>query len=276
MGDRGFFPNPTFGPAFGPDVDPSTGPIVAAMATTHSPIDALVSHIDLVSPTSQARRACARWGSADPSLAGFRRPAEVAAAIRCGQPSVQDDLVARLLAVGARDELAQLTIVAGLSRRLGYVVARWRRAGVPAGALDQLEADLVAECWRVVSAAGRTGPGGSPSAMAVVQAAWQAARAPRRAELRRAARTDCLDDTHPATGERSNRSREDQMAELVLDAYRGRQVSFSGARLVFTTRVAGLPVSDVAARLGCSPQSVRTRRARAERALARSVLTDAA
>lgn len=107
--------------------------------------------------------------------------------------------------------------------------------------------------------------------MTIVQAAWQAVRSPRRTQLRRAGRTAPLDDArfHADAGNIPGRSCEEEMAGLVLDAFRAGVVSLTAARLVFTTRVSGLPVSDLAGRLGCSPQSVRTRRARAERALAR-------
>lgn len=237
------------------------------MNTCTPAIQALVEHLVAVSASRSGRRQSRLWAAAEPILDGYRSPADVAAAIRSGRPADQDGLVSALVRVAARDELAQLTVVAGLSRRLGWIVTGWRRAGVPQDELRTLEADLVAECWAAVAGLARKAPDGDPpprAAMSLVQTAWQKVRDPRRRQRRL--------DTHRARlpgGQVPTVSvpAGEELAAVIVSSLRSGQLTVGGARLVFATRVAGWSVAETAERLRCSPQSVRTRRARAERRL---------
>lgn len=230
----------------------------------------LVGHLDALSTRRSARHHLAVWANAEPILSTYATPASLAAGIRSARPAEQDALVAALVRVAAGDELAQLTVVAGLSRRLGWIVAAWRRAGVAPVELTALEADLVAECWIAVADLARRVRGGeSPPprpAMRVMQTAWQQVRGPRRRQRRRDARRDHSIRDLPAPA--ASPPAGEELAAMLVSAVKARRVSVTGARLVFTTRVAGLSVAETAERLGCSPQSVRTRRARAEHRLA--------
>ena len=93
----------------------------------------------------------ARWSASDPALACFASLPEVVRACRDGSPELQDNLLGVLVAISVEDPLAALAVVAALSRRLGGVVSAWRRGGAPAADLVVLEADLVSECWAVVT-----------------------------------------------------------------------------------------------------------------------------
>lgn len=68
----------------------------------------------------------------------------------------------------------------------------------------------------------------------------------------------------------------EELAAVIVSSVRAGRVSVTGARLVFSTRVAGWTVAETAERLGCSPQSVRTRRARAEHHLTAALTADLA
>lgn len=233
-------------------------------------IQALVDHLEALSVRRSSCRRVAGWAATEPVLCGYPTPAHVAAAIRIARPIEQDALVGALIRLAAEDDLAQLTVVAGLSRRLGWIVTGWRRAGVPPGELGELESDLLCGCWMAVAALARSFGGGGEVpprlAMSIVQTAWQEVRAPRRRQRRHDSRRDgsiTQPRSQPAVAPAG-----EELATVIVSAVKARQVSVTGARLIFATRVAGWSVTETAERLGCSPQSVRTRRARAEQRLA--------
>ncbi len=266
----GFFLDPSSHPSVGPSRGPSATSTVLGMSTCPAAIQALVDHVETRSDLRSGRRRAAEWAAVEPDLTGFPSPAAVAAAIRTAGPTEQDRLVCALLRRAASDDLAQLTVVAGLSRRLGWIVAGWKRAGVPPADLPILEADLVSECWAAVAVTARTMAGGDDPpprpTPAIVQTAWEQVRGPRRRQLRHAARQETSTPDRPAPAPTVPAG--EQLAEVVVSAVRSGRLSLTGARLVYATRVAGWSVIETAERLDCSPQSVRTRRARAEHRLA--------
>ena len=234
-------------------------------------IEDLVAHLELIASTAQARNHIQRWADTNPTLCGYSSAAEVSAAIRSASPTAQDALVEALLNLAEDDHLAQLTVVAGLSRRLGWVVARWARAGLPESEVAVLESDLVSECWAAVAltaancAQGRTVPPRPP--MALVQLAWQRVRGARRRQLLRDARQVPLGEKMAGPDAPETRRADVELAGEIVAAYRAGRLTLTAARLIFATRVAGLAPAEAAQLLGCSPQSVRTRRSRAERRL---------
>lgn len=240
------------------------------MTTCPAAIQALVDHLEALSIRPASRRRALGWAACEPILSGRSTPARLAEAIRAAGPVDQDALVGALLRLAAKDDLAQLTILAGLSRRLGWIVAGWKRAGVPGSELLTLESDLVSEGWMAVAAIARgIGSGEDPPprpAMAIVQQAWQQVRGPRRRQRRHDARHESSVDQCPAPAGPTVPAGE-ALAAAIVSAVRSERVSVTGARLVFATRVAGWTVAETAERLGCSTQSVRTRRARAEQRL---------
>ncbi len=246
--------------------------ILPGMNSCPAAIQGLVDHVEAVSVGRSTRRRAAGWATRDPLLADCRSPADLAQAIRSARPGGQDRLVAALVGLADGDDLAQLTVVAGLSRRLGWIVAGWRRSGVAPAELAVLESDLVSECWAAVASAARDAAQGGdlpPSpAMALVQSGWDRVRAPRRRMLRAQARTVTDANADRAGTEAPAVPAGEELAAVIVSSLRSGQVSVTGARLVYATRVAGWSVTEMADRLGCSPQSVRTRRARAEQRLA--------
>ena len=237
------------------------------MAHTTNPITALVETVEQLGQRRAGRAAVSRWGTSEPALVEWATAGEVASACRSTRFAAQDQLIESLLRVAAGDELAQLTVVAGLADRLRSIARRWARAGVPDGELQSMEADLVAECWAATSRlAGQVASGHPLPArlgLRLADAAVEAVRVPRRRDRRHAARTVPL--THAAHGMARARTAADELALEVADAVRAGRLSLTAARPVFLTRVAGFDVADAAKRLGCTPGVVRAVRSRAER-----------
>ena len=239
------------------------------MAHTTDPITALVETVEHLGRRREGRAAVCRWAVSESALAEWVTGGELASACRSARFAVQDHLLESLLRVAAGDELAQLTVVAGLSDRLRSVARRWARAGVTAGELRSMEADLVAECWAAASRLAEQVASGHPLparlGLRLVDAAVEAVRVPRRRERRHAARTVPLS---PAVhGVARARTAADELALEVADAVRAGRLTLTAARPVFLTRVAGFDVPDAAERLGCTPAVVRAVRSRAERRL---------
>jgi hypothetical protein len=202
-------------------------------------------------------------------LAGFGCPAEVAAACRAARGGGQDRLLSALLAVAAGDEWAQLTVLAGLAGRLGWVVGRWAAAGMPEAVLADAEAELVAACWAAIAACVDGRPPDRPG-LVLVDRAWEAVRAGRRRDRRRHDRCSPLPlDTPQAPAAVSvGRPVLEVLAGEVTDAVRQGRLGLGGARAVYLTRVSGLSTAEAGAVLGCGAGVLRAVRSRAERRLA--------
>jgi hypothetical protein len=240
------------------------------MEAARGSIAAVVAHVDLVGATRASRRQVAGWGAVDPVLAVFGSAGEAARACRAGPPSRQDELIVALLRAVGEDKLAQLTVVAGLSRRLGAVVAGWARSGVLGAELAAMEADLVAECWAAVAEAARlqaarAGCRARPG-LWLVDAAREAVRVPRR-RLRRAVgrQVPLVEACHVVAP--AGRPAADRLGFVVVDCVRRGALSPDDAGCVLLTRVAGWRIAELAARWGCTAAGLRARRMRAERRL---------
>jgi len=209
---------------------------------------------------------------AEADLAGWATAGEIAVACRRASGPDRDRILSALLRVAAGDEMAQLTVVAGVADRLASVVGGWGRAGVPATDLAVMEVDLVAECWVTVArlAAEAAAGGHIPPnpGLKLVDAAREAVRVPRRRERRAATRQVPLSDSYYPAAIADPRSAADRLAAELGDAVRHRRVSLAAVRPVFLTRVAGLDVPEAARQLGCTPGVLRAIRSRAERRLA--------
>jgi hypothetical protein len=80
----------------------------------------------------------------------------------------------------------------------------------------------------------------------------------------------------PITGtDAAERSAADELLALVDIAMRSHVISADDARLIISTRVAGIPLNDIAAARGLHAQSLRRRRLRAEACLADAALNEA-
>lgn len=162
------------------------------MATSCSPVAALVARVesDGLRPAGRARLAA--WAASQSLLGSYASPGELAAACRSAPPADQDALVEALLRVGEADTLAQLSVLAGVSGHLGRRVATWRAAGVAPCDLAMMEADMLAEAWAatasLVPVTGRRGVPPPKVALHIADAAHDSVRGPRRRERRLSAR----------------------------------------------------------------------------------------
>lgn len=191
----------------------------------------------------------------------------VAAACRGTSGRSQDRIVGALLAVAAGDELAQLTVVAGLADRLRQVVRGWAAAGAAPWEVHALAAELVAECWVVVAELTEgSGPLPPACALHVVDEAREAVRVPRRRERRLAHRSVPLLDVHPIGS--PGVTMPELLAREISSAVQTGRITLGAAKPVFLTRVVGLDVPAAARQLGCAPAALRMARSRAERRLA--------
>ena len=240
------------------------------MTTPPSLISSVSGYVALLGQRLAGRQALARWACLEPSLARFAHTGELACACREAGPEEQDRLLVAMLAVARDDQLAQLVVVAGLSRRLASAVAAWKRGGASRTDLVNLEADLVSGCWAAVVAVAAALAGGEVQparlGLALLDQARRSVRAPRRRELRAAARQVSLERSAEPAAEDCQPVAEELAAEIG-DAVRAGRISACAARPLFLTRVAGYSPAEAARRLGCTPAVVRAVRSRAERAL---------
>lgn len=254
-----------------------------------------VSHVEALGATTAGRRLSRRWLADEPLLAdlageatvteggaasagfvgaarsgGWTSAGAIAAACRAAGRDDQERIVECLCRLGAEDELACLTVVSGLTVRLGSVLSGWSRAGAAAWELDGLASDLLSACWSGVAGLAGLSSAGEPLPGRVVcylvDGAVEAVRVPRRRERRRAGLRSAFVETAgcglPA------RSVEEELAVVLVDAVRDTTLSRAAAVPLFLTRVVGVDVAETARRLGCTPAVVRAVRSRAARRLA--------
>jgi DNA-directed RNA polymerase specialized sigma24 family protein len=240
------------------------------MAQTPSLISAVSTYVTTTGKRLSGHQALVRWAKAQPELRRFVLIADLASKCRDASPNEQDRLLMALVSVADGDHLAQLTAVACLSRRLGAVVAGWRRAGASDGDLQALEADLVSEAWSAVANAAACLAAGQPLpprlGLVLVDNARHAVRASRRRELRSAGREVHLDNLD-GFGCAPERPASEQLATEIAAAVRAGRISAKAAAPVFLTRVAGFSPEEAAKRLGMRPAVLRATRSRAERRL---------
>jgi hypothetical protein len=236
------------------------------VASHRGAVCAVVDHVASAGVGRRARRAAVRWASAEPALARFGSPAEVAAACRAARGGDQDRLLVALLRVAEGDEWAQLTVLAGVAGRLGWVVAGWARAGLPPWELADAEAELVARCWAAIAACGQGPPPCRPG-LVLVDAAWEQVRAGRQRQRRYGARCCPMPTDLPAVTD-AGLPVLDRLAVRVTEAVLDDRLSLRQARAVYLTRVAGLSTLEAGELLGCGPGVLRVMRSRAERRLA--------
>ena len=240
-----------------------------AMAAPISLISSVSAYVEAAGRRSSALQAYARWSASEPCLSRYRCLPDAVGACRSATPEDQDAVLCSLLAVATTEPLAQLAVIAALSRRLGSALSSWRRSGASPSDLQVLQADLVSECWATVAElAARLSAGEAlPARLAVVivDRARAAVRAPRRRELRARARQGPLGAA--LTAATVARPAAEALALEIRDAVRAGRISAKAAAPVFLTRVAGYSTAEAARALGRAPAVLRAQRSRAERAL---------
>ena len=240
------------------------------MATTTSLITSVTNYVSKTGSNLSGRQALARWSVSQPSLGVFPALPDLVSACRQGTPAGQDRLLGALVSVADGDHLAQLTVIAALSRRLSATIAIWRRAGVSPADLDALQADLVTRLWEVVAMHAAAAAAGAPLpphlGVELVGQALDELRVQRRRERRAGARNVYLDGCNGLAAP-PGRTAAEALAEEIGSAVRAGRISAKAAAPVILTRVMGYSSAEAAKRLGVTPASVRALRSRAERQL---------
>lgn len=240
------------------------------MASFPSLISSISDYIRRTGDHYAGRQALARWARSEPALAEHKTLGQLVAFARNAPGPEQDKLVGAVLRGAGADELGGLTAIAAVSRQLGAVLAAWRRGGADMAQLRHLEADLVTECWVVVTQwserAARGEPLPSPLTLAIVGEARHRVRTPLRRELRRSAKNVGLDHLDNVSAP-APRSVPELLCREIGSAVRAGRISAVAAKPVLLTRALGYSTSEVGALLGCSAATVRAVRSRAERSL---------
>lgn len=213
----------------------------------------------------------AAWQACCPQLAGCRTAADVAAWVGDANlsASARREMLGRLVEIAGEDSLAGEVVFAVVVPKLRVVAAeltrRWRAER------EVVDQEVASAGWARLMLVAGSRPAW-PETL-IVTAARTAARDRLAAEARRAAKIDRLGLFE--AGCMSDVSCWDA-AELIAGAVRRGVVSPGSARLMWATRVVGVPAAEVAAGLGERAGSVVMRRHRAERALRQDQATRSA
>ena len=238
-------------------------------------IAVLVDHVATAGSRPPAVKAAAAWRDGDSRFEEWgASPATVAATARKATPGERDCIVAALLRHSSTgDSWAQLTVVAALAPRLSWIAAGWARHPGARPHLDDMEAELLAECWAATTDPGRLPPGPRPG-LAIVDRAWGQVRDRRTRQRRNDA---LLEPLHPDTTLRTKRDTAggvtasvpalEVLACEVNEAVTSGVLTLAAARALYLTRVSGMSTAEAANAMGTDPATVRALRSRAARRL---------
>lgn len=212
----------------------------------------------------------AAWADAEPILAEFANAeAVVAGAGRRGEVAYTNAVVGALLRLAADKRAARTllqSVLPGLAGRVRHLRVRCA-GGRPLPGWDDLEdlgTDLVAMAVERIAALAGTSP--PWPAAAVVGGAWRRARTVADATVRHEQLALPLDAAERVAAGSGRSAAEDLATELV-DAVERRVLRQGDAQLIYLTRVLGYAPAELVSPGGPDARALRTRRARAERAL---------
>jgi hypothetical protein len=227
-------------------------------------VEALETEWGQVASSRLAREALERW-SEDPALWGFRDLDElVEFANRRRQPAASDRVLAALARRARTDDLAARTLLQAVLPGLKSIIRTYGRNGTN----DEVGSAVIAIAFERIRC--------YPIARRPEHVAANILLDTRQAISRRRARDVALRE---ATGEpadvtcllrvpaRSERSASDELVHLVAEAVQRGALSPEGARVIVLTRVADVPIAELATRQGEDARAVRQRRRRAELSL---------
>lgn len=215
----------------------------------------------------EGRAALSRWAAAEPALSGFATLDELLEALRGRtQPSSRDRRMLALLRLARQDPAA---------RRMALQVTRPALSGIARqyfgrwGASDASSAVIVAALERIAT---------FPTDRRHTNLAGQIVRDTRHAlflDLRRELAFEEAFDTPRDVAEVEDllvappdRTAADRVAGMVTDALSAGKITPKHARLVLDSRLAGVPIEEIAAAWNRPAQTVRRMRQRVERVLA--------
>lgn len=213
----------------------------------------------------EALTALRAWTEEDPVLAPF---ADLGAAVRFaqqrGHPRQSNDVLSCLVRRAATDGLAARTLLQSVLYGLIRIAVDLRAA---AGSHEEIASVVVAAAYeriRTYPVQRRPDHIAANILLDTRQAVSRNLCRPRVAEVLRADITQQDAEEGPA-------SATEQLLALIDEAVRMRRLGREDARLIVLTRIADVPIHELAAERGCLPHSLRRRRLRAEHALAAAV-----
>jgi hypothetical protein len=216
-----------------------------------------------------ARRACARWAGDGSALEGMASPAEV---VRCcqarGDGTRSAAMLAAVIGYAGEDRWAARTALQAVLPGLAALSRRARPLVGPSGvwaSMEELDQHVVGiACERIVALASE--PARTWPANAIVDGTWQRLRSYMAAECRYRGRRVDLGELAEATGG-SAASASEELARTLVDAVEEGVLDPVDGWLVFSSRVRGVAIVDLAAESGRNPRWLWRRRVRAEEQL---------
>jgi DNA-directed RNA polymerase specialized sigma24 family protein len=221
-----------------------------------------------------ASRAEARaWGASEPALRGADARQVIAGVDWHGfQPSAPGSLVLSALLRQAASPLVARALLQALLPRIRSERVQTPTYGHGVGehwlSASDTVADLVAECFVAITE--HAGEDRDDVDRLIVGRAARRLRTARQAQRRYQSRHVVLAGGHVAmpAGELSGAlSAAEWLASAIVDAVRADRITSSQARLVYATRVQGVPASEAGRAQGLAPKAVYYALARAEEAL---------
>lgn len=240
---------------------------------SHShPVLALTVEWNRIGRSSEARAAIARWATVSTDLAAFDTLADaVTACDRRYNPETSQTVLAGLVRHAAHDPLAAR---AALQALLPGLVALGRRAnrsrrlvgpGRPFATFEDLDAELLSIAFeRLRSGTGSDSPW---PATKILDSVWMRIRTLSRSHHRRS-EVECAQVDLPEQRAPDDRSVSEQLTRHIVEAVRAGAVRHGDAALVYSNRVLGRSMFDLARTTGRHESVLRRERSRGERALA--------
>jgi hypothetical protein len=216
-----------------------------------------------------ARAACARWAEEDPALEGMSSPAEVVRGCHArGDGRRSATLLGAVIARAAHDRWAARAALQAVLPGLAAVSRRARPLVGPTGvwsSVEELDQHVVAIAWERITALSATSARTWPAA-AIVDGTWQRLRGFISAERRHRGHRAALEDVEepmcpaePSAGEELAHTLATAVEQGILEPVDG--------WVVFSSRVRGDAIEDLAVEAGRNSRWLWRRRVRAEELL---------
>lgn len=220
---------------------------------------------DELAASGAAADALRTWASEDGALAGFEDLRAVLAYVQRRRRPLESDRVLAVLARRAgHDVLAARMLLQAMIPGLINIATAFRTATFSD---EEVASVVVAAAYERI----RTYPFDRRPRCVAANVLLDTRQAVSRSLCRPRVPEVLFGDVGGLAIEPPEVSATDELLTLIDEAVRLRQLRVEDARLIVLTRVADVPVAEIAAREGCPPQSVRRRRLRAEAVLAAAV-----
>lgn len=218
-----------------------------------------------VSSSGQGVEKLREWATDDPALAGFGDlDAAVKFARQPGHPVCSNDVLSCFVRRAASDGLAARALLQSVIYGLIKIAADLRTAAESDEEIASVVVAAAYERIRTYPVQRRPDHIAANVLLDTRQAVSRKLCRPRVVEVLRA-------DITRQDAEEAPTSATEQLLALIEEAVRMRRLGREDARLIVLTRIADVPIHELAAERGCLPHSLRRRRLRAEHALAAAV-----